>query len=81
MLHIPLERKCVREDPSVGGNVTDRIARRIHNVTAYAWVDTGKLLVSGRLYRLCRIPLPYLRLDFQFSDVTVEDHVHFYNLN
>ena len=43
--YIPLERKCVREDPSVGGNVKNRIAHRIHNVTAYVWVvsDTFSL--------------------------------------
>ena len=33
-----MERKCVREDPSEGGNVKNRIAHRIHNITAYARV-------------------------------------------
>ena len=40
-----MEGKLVREDPNVGGNVKNRIAHRIHNVTAYAWVlsDTFSL--------------------------------------
>ena len=38
LLNIPLERKCVREDPSGGNNVKNRIAYRIYTVTAYAWV-------------------------------------------
>ena len=37
-LDIPLERKCVREDPSVGGNVKIRIGYRLHYVIAYALV-------------------------------------------
>ena len=36
--NISLERKWVREDPSVGGNVENRIVHRIHIVATYAWV-------------------------------------------
>ena len=43
--NIPLEIKCVREDPSVGGNVKNKIAHRINNVNADAGVlsDTFSL--------------------------------------
>ena len=37
-MYIPLERKCVREDPNKRDNVKNRIAHRPHNVTTYAWV-------------------------------------------
>ena len=37
-VYIPLERKCVREDPTVGGNVMKPIPYPDFNVTAYAWV-------------------------------------------
>ena len=36
-----MERKCNRKDPSVGGNVRNRIGHRLHNITAYAWVRSG----------------------------------------
>ena len=38
---IQLERKCIREDPIVGGYVANSIAHRFHNVTAYTWVLSG----------------------------------------
>ena len=38
MQHIPLERKCTQKNPSVGGNVKNRIAQRLHNVATFAWV-------------------------------------------
>ena len=37
-MDIPLERKCTREDPSVGGNVMKPMPDPIFNFTAYAWV-------------------------------------------
>ena len=39
--YIPLERKCTREDPSVGGNVMMPMPDPLFSVTAYAWVLTG----------------------------------------
>ena len=39
--YIPLERKCVREDPSVGGSVMQPMSYPDLNVTAYAWVLSG----------------------------------------
>ena len=38
---IPLERKCVREDPGVGGNGMKPMRYSIFNVTAYALVLSG----------------------------------------
>ena len=40
------ERKCVREDASVGGNVKTPMSHTVFNVTAYACVlsDTFSLL-------------------------------------
>ena len=35
---IPLERKTVRQDPSVGGDVMNPIRSPIFIITAYAWV-------------------------------------------
>ena len=41
--HILLERKCIREDESVGGNVKNSIWHMLYNVTAYACVFSGTL--------------------------------------
>ena len=38
---IQLERKCTREDQSVGTNVENRVSHRLQNVTAYVWVHSG----------------------------------------
>ena len=49
--NILYERKCVREDASVGGNVIKPLSRIIFNVTAYACVlsDTLSLQEDIRL--------------------------------
>ena len=41
LIYIPLERKCIREDMSVGGNVLKPIYDTIFMVTGYDWVLAG----------------------------------------
>ena len=51
VFNIPLERKCIREDASVGGSVIHPMIYAIFNVTAYACVlsDTFSLLEDMRV--------------------------------
>ena len=62
-LHILLERKCVQEDASGGGNIKKSMSHKFYNVTAYACVlsDTFSLqedikrLISALYWVLLRI--------------------------
>ena len=50
MTYILLERKCTREDASVGGNVIKPISNIISNVTTYACVLANILSLQADIY-------------------------------
>ena len=62
--YISLERKCTREEPSVGGKVKNKMGHRLHNVTAYAWVFSGSFSLQEDIK--CGISLQLYTSTFKF---------------
>ena len=54
VLYNQLERKCTKKDSSVGGNV-NRVAHRLHNITAYASVLSGTFSVQWDILVCCSL--------------------------
>ena len=69
--YILLERKCAREDASVGGNIKNSMSHKFYNVTAYACVlsdtfppqeDIEKSNLSGFLIRVNTVRYGLLKI-------------------